>query len=118
MKKPRLYPEDIAALRRLTRNARDIDKCDRAGDGAGHALALQALRVSERLATVNARFWWEHVPAVELHAELARWHAEFRWERTSRGWKAYRLIKTRCRYATKPSCTGQSSPEETVWIRL
>ena len=118
MRPPKLHSEDITSLRRLFWAARLLEKADREYDGITSAFLRGDIRRVEKLATLNALYWWENVPSAKVSLELNRWWATHRWQQTRAGWRSFRLIKGRREYAKRPTDTRIDSRPADVFIRL
>lgn len=78
----------------------------------GQPERVKALRLREETLSPTALDAWRNWPADDLAAELDRWRPKYRIEFTFRcGARAFRWIKRRACYASRPCVTGLTQSE-------
>lgn len=111
-----LASEDVDVLKCLCKLTRRKEKADGDGQLVQARSILAEIRRIETTLSPAACGWWSSKSSERLAAELSKFVHEFRWERTSRGWRAFRWIKRRQCYAKK-ACLNEQKDPTNRWIR-
>ncbi len=93
---------DVTDIRALKGFVASADRSTR-GAEAAYVRDLSAREADLRPAALHA---WRHRPSGDLSAELRRWHPRYRIERTRSGYRAFRWVARRGRYASRPTVAG------------
>jgi hypothetical protein len=91
MRRPKLASTDIRPLRGLFLAVPRLKESDGNYDGQLSEVIGQDIKTLETRTTSTALYWWTHVPANDVKAELSRWHEAFKWVQTRNGWTAHPL---------------------------
>lgn len=102
-----LSSDDVAALKALVLHA----DCHLSLGSRDSAYRAELRRLEAKLSPIAREFWFA-TPSERFRHALSTFVRSFQNVKTTRGWTAYRYIKRRRSYASRPCATGLDAPLE------